>query len=379
MDMRRTPSLVIVKWSTAGLWLLIGACSGTSTTPSPSSNGSAGTTDISSASGGSDVPGGGGVNTTTTGGTNANNGGGVDIPVGGDASPGPSDASTAPSDGGRPSGKSAGCAGPPPTDTIQKAVEHDLQVKVADKYAPQYVSRKYFTTLPKDFDPTVAYPVIFYGQGCGQTGPESGSFSVAPYTSDVLYVQLIPAAVTAQTVVPPVAAPGCFEAGSAGLADSPDGPYFDQALDEIESKYCIDRGKVYMGGWSSGAWLTTYLACTRGNVIRGATSVAGGLQHDHGTCTGGTAILMLIGTGDGENPIVNMKGGFDVGTGQARDILVKANGCTAAPTAWDPMYASCQIYGGCDSPVVWCAEGGGHGAGLNIQAASAWKFWMSLK
>jgi hypothetical protein len=383
--MYRLPS-VTPALGLAGLLIFIGACSSTNdTTVTSLGNNTAGSMEPgpSTGSGGSEAPGSGGGSSSAGSSGTGNSGTGGDVAPPGDASTGGppvTDAATMMmGGGGRPSGKSAGCNGSVPADMPQKAIEHDLTVKVADKYAPQYASRKYYTTLPKNFDPAVAYPVVFYGQGCGQTGPENGPFSNDPYSGEIIYVQLIPAAVTAQTVVPSMSAPGCFEAGSYGLVDSPDGPYFDQALAEIEAKYCIDRGKVYVGGWSSGAWLTTYLACSRGNVIRGGVTVAGGLQHDHGTCTGGAAVMMIIGTGDGENPVVNMKGGFDVGTGQARDVLVKANGCTAAPMAWDPMYSTCQIYGGCDTPVVWCPVGGGHGAGQDIMAPAAWKLWMSLK
>jgi hypothetical protein len=58
--------------------------------------------------------------------------------------------------------------------------------------------------------------------------------------------------------------------------------------------------------------------------VRAAATVAGGLQHDHGTCGGGAAAIMYTGTGDNENPVVDMVNGFDVGTGQARDIFRRA-------------------------------------------------------
>jgi pimeloyl-ACP methyl ester carboxylesterase len=267
--------------------------------------------------------------------------------------------------GGRPSGPSAACGKPFP-DPFKTAVEHDMQVKVAAAYDPKYVARKYYTQLPKGYDGNTPVPMVFYGQGCGQSGPENSGFSDVMDADKFLLVQAIPVG-------------GCFEAGKEGHADSPDGPYFDQALAEIEDKYCIDKGKVFVAGWSSGAWLSTYLACTRGNVIRAAGTVAGGLQHDHGTCTGGAAAMMFIGTGDNENGVVDMVNGFDVGTGQSRDIFVKTNGCNATSMAWDPMYASCEIYGSCDSPVVWCPVPGGHGSGNDKLPGAAWKFWGTLK
>jgi hypothetical protein len=266
---------------------------------------------------------------------------------------------------GLPTVASAGCGKPFP-DPFNTAVEHDMQVTVAPAYTATFTSRKYYTQLPKGYDGTTPVPMVFYGQGCGQSGPESSGFSDVQNADNFLLVQAIPVG-------------GCFEAGKEGHADSPDGPYFDQALSEIEAKYCIDKSKVYVAGWSSGAWLSTYLACTRGGVVRAAATVAGGLQHDHGTCVGGAAAIMYIGTGDGENPVVDMVNGFDVGTGQSRDIFVKTNGCSATSAAWDPAYATCQIYGSCASPVVWCPVPGGHGSGNDKLPAAAWKFWGSLK
>ncbi len=104
--------------------------------------------------------------------------------------------------GGRPSGPSAGCAAPMPLDEPQKAILHDLTVTVADRYKAAYSTRKYYTNLPVNYDHTKKYPMVFYGQGCGQTGPESGPFSGGHFATDVMYVQLIPASVTGQTVVP---------------------------------------------------------------------------------------------------------------------------------------------------------------------------------
>ncbi|HEX4406761.1 MAG TPA: hypothetical protein VH560_18105 [Polyangia bacterium] len=279
--------------------------------------------------------------------------------------------------GGRPSGPSAACGKDAPTDPIGKAVMHNLMVtNIASKYMPAYVSRYYYTTLPTMFDPTKQYPVVFYGQGCGQTGSEGSSWTSGHFLTDVFYVQLIPATVTGATVVPSDGSPGCFQAGKQGGADSPDGPYFDQVLAQIEQTYCIDTGKLYVSGSSSGAWLSNYLACARGNVLRGATADSGGLQHDHGTCTGGAAIMEM--PGDSTSSIV---GGFDIGVGPARDTFIAANGCSTTPTSTMAFGNAngCMVYGNCTSPVVWCNVGGGHQSGQGFIADSSWAFWMTLQ
>jgi poly(3-hydroxybutyrate) depolymerase len=256
-----------------------------------------------------------------------------------------------------------------PGDEPQKAIQHDLMVNVAEKYKAAYTTRKYYTNLPSNYDHTKPYPMIFYGQGCGQTGPESGPFSGGHFASEVMYIQLIPAAVTGDTVVPSNGAPGCFQAGKQGLADSPDGPYFDQVLAEVEAKYCVDTSKVYVAGWSSGAWLSNYLACARGNVITGTAAGSGGLQHDHGTCTGGGVKAMIL---DGDAGSI-MEGGFDIGAASARDTLVAAAGGSAKVSSkLGPD--TCDVYAG-NGPVAWCPVGGGHGGPLNSIAEAAWAFW----
>jgi hypothetical protein len=266
--------------------------------------------------------------------------------------------------GGRPSGPSAGCTAEVPNEPIGKSVQHNMMVMVAPAYQPQYVMRKYYTTIPMGYNPDPAnpYPVVFWGPGCGATGPEGSSVTGASYINKILYVQML--SVT-----------GCFQAGKQGTADSPDGPYFDQMLAEVEQRYCIDKGKVFAAGTSSGAWMANFLACERGNVIRGTAADSGGLQHDHGTCTGGAAVMEM--PGDTTSAIVN---GFDIGAGPARDLFIMINGCSTMPMATSFAKATnCQIYGNCASPVVWCNTGGAHQAGNGFIAESAWQFWNTLK
>jgi poly(3-hydroxybutyrate) depolymerase len=256
-----------------------------------------------------------------------------------------------------------------PAEEPQKALQHDLMVNVADKYKAAYTKRKFYTNLPQNYDHTKPYPMVFYGQGCGQTGPESGPFSGGHFASEVMYVQLIPAAVSGETVVPSNGAPGCFQAGKQGTADSPDGPYFDQVLAEVEAEYCVDTARVYVAGWSSGAWLSNYLACARGNVITGTAAGSGGLHHDHGTCTGGGVKAMIL---DGDAGSI-MEGGFEIGAAQARDVLVAAAaGGAKVSTKLGPD--TCDVYSG-DGKVAWCPVGGGHGGPLGSIAEAAWAFW----
>ena len=53
-----------------------------------------------------------------------------------------------------------------------------------------------------------------------------------------------------------------------GFANTPDLPYFDAVLAEVEAHYCIERSKVFVAGFSSGAWEAYMLGCARGGVVR---------------------------------------------------------------------------------------------------------------
>lgn len=314
--------------------------------------------------GGASAAGTGGTSTATTGGTAATGGSGGAVSAGGMGGT-----------GGRPSGPSAGCMKAAPNETPGTAALHTIDVTgMADRYLAGYTHRKYCTTMPQDYDPTKPYPVVFYGPGCGASACEGSSFSGR---SDVFVVQAISGAdAKGENLVPKNGAPGCFQAGKEGTGDSPEGPYFDQVMAVVEDTYCIDRGKIFAAGTSSGAWLSNYLACARGNVIRGTAADSGGLQFDHGTCTGGAAVMNL----PGDASSAHDQAGHEIGVTQARDMFIQLNGCSATPTMMSFGKANnCQVYGNCASPVVLCDVGGGHQSGNNLLAATGMAFWSTLQ
>ncbi len=278
--------------------------------------------------------------------------------------------------GGRPSGPSAGCTkDAPSTEPFGSAVLHMVDVTgMAAQYTAGYTHRKYCTTMPKNYDATKPYPVVFYGPGCGATACEGNSFGGR---TDVIIVQAIAGAdAKGDNIVPKNGAPGCFQAGKESTNDSPEGPYFDQVMASVEDTYCVDKGKIFAAGTSSGAWLSNYLACARGNVLRGTASDSGGLQFNHGTCTGGAAVMEF----PGDSADTKDQEGNQIGSAAARDLFVKLNGCSTTPTTMSFDKANnCQVYGGCDSPVVWCNVGGGHQSGNSYLSPSGFAFWNTLK
>lgn len=290
-----------------------------------------------------------------------------------------SGAGSSTTDGGRPSGPSGGCGQPPPNaEPIGTAVLHNIDITgMAQEYVAGYTHRLFCTTMPKGYDPTMPYPVVFYGPGCGATGCEGSSFTGR---TDIIYVEAISSAdakegTTPPTLVPPDSSPGCFQTGRESTVDSPELPYFDAVMAQVQANYCTDKGRVFAAGTSSGGWLSNYLGCARGNVIRGIAADSGGIPVARPTCTGGAAAMEF----PGDSAVTQDDKGNQIGVSVARDLFIQQNGCSMTPTNMTFGTANCQFYGGCTSPVVWCNTGGAHQAGDTYLSPSGWAFWSTLQ
>jgi hypothetical protein len=151
-----------------------------------------------------------------------------------------------------PTGMSAGC-GMQPMDPPGKFTHHTIAVTgVASTVKPatggaSWTMRDYYIQIPNGYDPSKPYPVLFGGGGCGGslvTNGSSGGFTVLGGTQTQA-IQI------GMSYVWPQGGGACFDDNG---ADTPDLPYFDAMLAEVEKNYCVDKGKVFVGGYSSGGW-----------------------------------------------------------------------------------------------------------------------------
>lgn len=348
-----------------------GTGTGTSTAGTGTGTAGTGTTPIGGAgntAGAAPTAGGGGATST------AGSGGG---PAGTAGSSG-----TAGSNGGgmynTPKGMSAGCGKQPPAgDAPNTYVKHDITVTGVD---PKFIAdhppspgnnggytfekRNYFVRLPTDYDANKPYAITFGGGGCGNTSGNSGQGGGQQASGiDAIRIGL------SYTY----SGGACFEDG---YANTPEVPYFDAIMKDIETKYCFDRGKVFVGGYSSGAWEAVTLGLARGGVIRGIATGAGGLRKDRPMPSGiPMAAILLTGQGDGANPIDG-----PTGSALARDQILLTNKCVGTATMPFPADKDCVQYTGCPAafPVVWCTPPGGHTGGSNEHWAAVGAFWAAL-
>jgi polyhydroxybutyrate depolymerase len=333
-------------------------------TPDPGSGSSAAGSSSAGASilpmGGSSSPGTGGANGgsavagsgVVAGGASSSGGEVGSAPVGGSTGVGGTGAGGTGTGGPGP-GPTAGC-GKVSAEEPGKDVLHNIMVNG--------VARRYWTKLPTSYDGAKPTPLVFYGPGCGASGVEG-----APLDNSIK---------DAAMRVFVIGTGGCFD--TAG--PEPETGYFNAVLDEVQANYCTDHGKVFVSGYSSGAWLSDLLACTAGDRITAIGTAAGGFKAEHPPCKGNPAAMFHAGTNDGANPITKLNAmGVNEGSSAARDRLLLANGCTMETKVWDPAFPYCKQYVGCTSPVIWCQQDGvGHSNGEEVARTGWWKFWSSL-
>ena len=264
--------------------------------------------------------------------------------------------------------KSAGC-GVLPTQSLAMYTKFPETVAGV---AASWTARDYFVWLPNNYDPTRAYPTVFVGPGCGGTG-DQGIPIMKASQNDAIVVGLDPD--------PAGEGRQCFNSET---YPDPEEPYFNETLKEVEAKYCVDKSKLFVEGFSSGSWLTNLIGCVDGDVIRGQGNASGCMQGTHPDCKGPIAYIAGHDLNDGNNS-------YQCGEDN-RDRIVKLNGCStetepydAGPDVKAPPGAtiSCVQYKNCKPgyPVVWCTTTGlGHNdqVGTGLSTFGFWKFWTSL-
>jgi hypothetical protein len=112
-----------------------------------------------------------------------------------------------------------------------------------------YNHRDYSIQLPGNFNPNTPVPIFFGGGGCGGTPPQNGNgFGVGATGAIEVGLSYIN---------------GCFADGGTYCAQTPEAadcdqgpelPYFLAVLAQVEAAFCVDRGNVFVGGYSSGGW-----------------------------------------------------------------------------------------------------------------------------
>jgi poly(3-hydroxybutyrate) depolymerase len=328
--------------------------------------------------------------------------------------------------------KGAGCGRPLPAGVVPtvpgtpKGYTHytvmgtgaTLAVSIPAKAGP----RTFWVRVPADYDPNVAYRLVYIGQGCG-------GYGIANTNTLQLYSEkqggIEKAIYVALDIPEDNANMDCY--------DNRDGPSsqeweaFQLIHELVDARYCVDENRVYVAGYSTGGWLANMWGCyfagdgqrpwngvvpaSRARNVSDAGSAEGGSGGTSGAAAaadGGGTDASAADAGDDAAPFVpapgarkfapaiHIRGQAAVSGGEppnnppcngpvaaiwihdagdsgnpisgnqsALARVLKMNGCVGSPTApWHPEIASlkdvCVQYTACplDYPVVFCTTNG---------------------
>ena len=136
---------------------------------------------------------------------------------------------------------------------------------------------------------------------------------------------------------------------------------------DLGERYCIDQERIFIAGFSMGAFFTNTIACAHPDWFRGFAPVAGG-GPECNNAAAKAAIMVQHGTADDIVDIANGEG--------SRDFWLNQNGCGQTSTT---SLNNCAFYDGCpdETPVAWCTGNYEHYIPSEV-AENAWSFFSSL-
>jgi len=256
--------------------------------------------------------------------------------------------------------------------------------------------RQFFVRVPVDYDPNRPYRVVYLGSGCGsQHAGKTNTFALFNEaqggSEQAIYVGL--------SIPDNDVNPGCYDNNTG--PQSQEWEAFEAIHTFVESHYCVDNDQIYVGGYSTGAWLANLWGCYFGGVptpprkfsphwaIRGALSVTGSLAPNVPKPCGGPAAHLWI------HDALDMSNLISTNTA-ALELALQTNGCTGnydgpkqpwAPAEAIPELAGgiCQEYTGCPAavaaryPLVFCTTTGyGHADQANHAIPAFERFFEQL-
>jgi poly(3-hydroxybutyrate) depolymerase len=167
--------------------------------------------------------------------------------------------------------------------------------------------RTFYAWVPKSYDGTTAFPVIFsfhgLGDDCLNFGPATG-FQDLSETRNFLYVY-------------PCGYPGLIgNAWNAGtccntLGNIDDVTFTKDMLALMVQNYNVDLNRVYVSGFSNGAMMAEILGCVAPDIFHATASVSGIVELEPGNSGGEDACSRAYSNFTQRVSTVNIHGDFD--------------------------------------------------------------------
>ncbi len=144
--------------------------------------------------------------------------------------------------------------------------------------------------------------------------------------------------------------------------------FIQTLMTELEERFCIDKKRVFLTGFSMGGMFTNALACEHNDWFRGYAPVEGGGPGSCENADAEPAVIIHQGTAD---TIV----GPEMGEA-SRDFWAAQNGCAETTGS---SFNGCETFDDCAEgrPVVYCVGDWDHTID-SVAVANIWAFFSSL-
>jgi len=260
--------------------------------------------------------------------------------------------------------------------------------------------RFYRLHLPSKYNVNIAYPVLYFHHGYGETASAIATEAMTGLSdlSDINdFIVIYPEALTliqngVDTGIKAWGFPSCNDVPNNDTCTSPwsgyskddctsniceyctcnnDTEFIDHLMDVIEDTYCIDLRRNYVSGFSQGGVFTHHLSCILGGRIA-AIAPTHGQQHRGFNCAPTTSRVSIMHTWGTQDQWVPADGKISSDKYyylSASDVVnewTTAQGCGTNPMLYPTVLTrkgfSCTEYDSCTtgSTVVSCSWIGGH-------------------
>ncbi len=202
-------------------------------------------------------------------------------------------------------------------------------------------ARSFVLYVPKGYDPNNGYPIVASYHGIGATGADMAQFVKMQEYSMGKAIAVFPTAV----------------AGKWDTNGMTDLAFFDAMVKSLEDTLCINERRIFVLGFSFGAYMVNLLGCKRSDTIRAFIPADGGFVGSPAAC-GKTTVLVYHRTEDDNEAVANGK--------KARDNWLGINGCQSTSKPLNDFgfndstagTLGCVQYDGCpgNTTVSWCED-----------------------
>jgi polyhydroxybutyrate depolymerase len=238
----------------------------------------------------------------------------------------------------------------------------------AEKVSALGKPRTYTLVVPARYQPKTPYPIVFalHGNGGNASGIRASLDLEKHARGQAIFVY-------------PEAIGGGWDLDD-DTSRNRDVALFDAILFSIHQSLCVDERRVFVTGFSNGAYMANQLACGRGERIRAVATHSGGGPYENAGATydeqghlvcPGKSVASLVVHGLSDSSVVPSEGQKSI------DHWSFANRCSGGSSPGGP--SACVSMNGCVQPVVACRVPGlGHGIWSEGKRMT-WSFFDSLR